>query len=227
MSSQKSSGEPWQAGLCGDVETATTLLTSSLSSPEKALKSLGAVLLLLTKFPNFSQRSSANQLTKLNHLNRVGLEDEQTIPWSEKSVSEYSGSACDRFALAVIHDAICRCHAQFSLAGILTSFISIAATPLSEERVQVARSFLETILPSVNHLDFPRALYILRFSARHQPLRRFVDIKVVDALMLALDRITKSRNTDLYPLIMDSMRYLINDGTCCERRLLYMLILCR
>lgn len=47
MSSQKASGEPSQAGLW-DEKAVTTLLTSLLSNPEKALKSLGEVLLLLT-----------------------------------------------------------------------------------------------------------------------------------------------------------------------------------
>ena len=92
-----------------------------------------------------------------------------------------------------------------------------------------ARDTLSTILSSPDDLDFPRALYTLRFSARHRELRRrfIAHDEVVKALMLALERIANSRSEDLFPLVMDSLCYLIDDGMYDQRRLVYMPILCR
>jgi hypothetical protein len=46
--------------------------------------------------------------------------------------------------------------------------------------------------------------------------------------MLALDRIAKSRSEDLvFPLVIDSLCHLIDDGMYDQRRLMYMLILYR
>ena len=92
-----------------------------------------------------------------------------------------------------------------------------------------ARDSLRTILRPPNHPDFPRALYTLRFSAGRRELRQhFVaHDEVIAALMPALERIAESRSEDLYPLVVDSLCYLIDDGTRDQRRLTYVLILYR
>ena len=92
--------------------------------------------------------------------------------------------------------------------------ISPANLSISQTLVTDARVTLCTILPLPDHPDFPKALYILRFSARHRELRRrfIAHDEVIKALILALDRIAKSRREDLFPLVMDSLCYLIDDG---------------
>ena len=105
----------------------------------------------------------------------------------------------------------------------------LANFTISEELAKDARRSLHTILLSHNDPDFPKALYILRFSARHRELRRrfIAHDEVIAALMRALERITESRSGDLYPLVVGSLCSLIDDGTCDQHRLMYMLILYR
>ena len=109
------------------------------------------------------------------------------------------------------------------------SVYCLANFSISKELVKDARETLRTILPLPNHPDFPRALYILRFSARHRELRRrfIAHNEVIKALILALERIAKSRSEHLFPLVMNSLCYIIDDGTHDQRRLMYMLILYR
>ena len=103
----------------------------------------------------------------------------------------------------------------------------LANFSVSQALVTDAREILCTILPSPDHPDFPRVLYILRFSARHQELRRrfIAHDEVIKALMLALERIPMSHSKDLFPLVVDSLCYLIDDGTYDWRPPMYMLIL--
>ena len=107
--------------------------------------------------------------------------------------------------------------------------MSPANFSISQPLVTDARTTLSTILPSPDHSDFRRALYILRFSARHPELRRrfIAHDEVIKALILALERIAKSHSEDLLPLVMDSLCHLIDDGTYDQRRLMCMLILYR
>ena len=102
----------------------------------------------------------------------------------------------------------------------------LANFSVSQALVTDARDILCAILRSPGP-DFPRALYILRFSAKHQELRRrFIALyEVIETLIFALDGIPKSPSKDLFPLVVDSLCYLIDDGTYDWRPPMYMLIL--
>ncbi|KAN0094937.1 Uncharacterized alpha/beta hydrolase domain (DUF2235) domain containing protein [Tylopilus felleus] len=121
----------------------------------------------------------------------------RTVPtpqWLEKFVhSKQSGF--NKFALTVIYD-------------VLSNF------SISEKLVDEARDALITILPFPDHLDFPRAVYVVRFSARHRTLRRrfIARSDVIHSLMFSLERIVESPNEDLFPLVVESLCYLI-DGS--------------
>lgn len=105
----------------------------------------------------------------------------------------------------------------------------IANFTVSEEFVSDARTSLSALLSSPDRPDFHRVLYILRFSARHQTLRRrfIADRAVIRAFMFALEWSAQSTNESLYPSVMGSLCYLIDDGACDRHHLVKMLILYR
>ena len=114
--------------------------------------------------------------------------------------------------------------------GMYADLLHPSANPHApEDLVNDARDFLINILPHPDHPDFPRALYIVQFSAKHQRLReRYVALEnVISALMLALERIVRSRNEALFLLLTDSLRYLIDDSACDQCCITYTLTLCR
>ena len=82
-----------------------------------------------------------------------------------------------------------------------------------------ARNSLCTILSSS---DCNRgAFYVLRFSTRHQTLRRrfIAQERVIEAVMHAMEWTRNDPNEHLFLLVMDSLRYLINDGAYDQRGL--------
>lgn len=78
-----------------------------------------------------------------------------------------------------------------------------------------ARNELAAALSPPNDQPYSaKTLGILRFSARHETLRRryIAHEEVVRGLMHALKRTVKDRNENLFLLVMDSLNYLVNDG---------------
>ena len=99
----------------------------------------------------------------------------------------------------------------------------IANFYLSKELLRRARDSLVAIVSSSNQPYFPRTLYVLRFSTRNEELRRrfIAHEDVIRALLHAMEwaGTTENRNENLFPLVMDSLCSLINDGMY-DRRLL-------
>lgn len=95
---------------------------------------------------------------------------------------------------------------------MLIPYISIANFSVSEEQLKDARDTLCDILSSP--AGTPGAFYVLRFLTRHETLRRrfIAHDEVIGALIRALEWTAKSPNENLFPLVMDSLRYLINEG---------------
>ena len=113
---------------------------------------------------------------------------------------------------------------------MLITYILLANISISDQLVSDVRNSLCAILSRENEgIDITRTLYVLRFSIRHRtPQRRFIaDEEVIGALMHALKRITEGRRENLFPLVMDTLCYLIDDGTYDERPSGHMLILYR
>ena len=82
------------------------------------------------------------------------------------------------------------------------------------ELVRGARASLCSILSFPDALDSCRAFYVLRFSTRHQTLRRhFIGhIDVIEALVLALEWTAKHSNENLFRLVTESLCNLIADS---------------
>ena len=112
---------------------------------------------------------------------------------------------------------------------MLITYIPLANLSISEGLVRDARATLGAILSHPDHQDLPKVLYILRFLTRHRTLRqRFVaHDQVIGALMFAVEQTPKSTRENLFPLVMDSLCYLIDDGAYDQHHLVYMFILCR
>ena len=114
---------------------------------------------------------------------------------------------------------------------MLIPCIPIANISISEELVGDVRSLLCTRLSSHENqgIDITRTLYILQFSIRHQtPRRRFIaNEELIEALIHALKRTTECRSENLFPLVMDSLCYLIDDSTYIEHPSGHMLNLYR
>ncbi|KAG9313677.1 hypothetical protein JVU11DRAFT_6022 [Chiua virens] len=115
-------------------------------------------------------------------------------PRPQWKLSGFQGGAFAEYALTVINDAT-------------------SQGDVSEESLNGVRNTLCTILQSSpDHLELTRALYVLRFSAKHSKLRqRFVDDDVTRALMVALEQTAKSPRKILFPLVIDSLCYFIAD----------------
>ena len=143
-------------------------------------------------------------------------------PWLESMKSDV-----DKFALTVFYDVAC----MLSLIIFLWRYADPVHPPgnfsISQKLLKNARDSLRAALASPDVPNFPRALYILQFSARHQKLRRrfIAHDEVIADLILALTPIAKSHNKDLYPLVMDSLCSLIDDGTYDQGRIMHVLIL--
>ena len=90
-----------------------------------------------------------------------------------------------------------------------------------------ARDALKSILVNPDHSGFQRALYIIRFSARHQDLRRrfIAHDDVIQALVVALENVPKSCSKDSFPLVTESLCHLLDSGAYDQRRPVYTLIL--
>ena len=92
--------------------------------------------------------------------------------------------------------------------------ISTAYFTAPEELVRDARASLCSILSFPDAPDAYKALYIVRFSTRHQTLRRhFIGHNdVIGALVLALEWTAKHSNENLFRLVTESLCNLIADG---------------
>ncbi|KAF8552286.1 hypothetical protein OG21DRAFT_153985 [Imleria badia] len=172
----------------------------------------GAKMHLLTSLLG-NRRKTLESLERVLFLLDSRLDNGQIQAIHSPQLSEISTraqSGFEKLAFAVIFD--------------VTSNFST-----SEGLVRDARDILSTILSRPDDQDFPRALYILRFSTKHGMLRRrFVAHgKVVGALMLVLERTAKSAREDLFPLVMDTLCYLIDDGAYDQRYRVCMFILYR
>ena len=90
-----------------------------------------------------------------------------------------------------------------------------------------ARDALKTVLANSDHSGFQRALYVIRFSARHQNLReRFIAHDgVIQALVVALENVPKGRSKNSFPLVTESLCHLVDSGAYNQRCPVYTLIL--
>ncbi|KAG9310463.1 hypothetical protein JVU11DRAFT_9606 [Chiua virens] len=118
----------------------------------------------------------------------------RTIPRPQWTLSGFQGLPFAKYALTVVYDAT-------------------SQVPVSEELLDGARKTLCTVLQSSpDHTEFTPALYILRFSAKYPRLRqRFIDDDVTRALTAALEWTSKSPSEIQFPLVTDSLCYLIAD----------------
>ena len=97
---------------------------------------------------------------------------------------------------------------------MLIPCISTANFTAPEDLVISAMVSLSIVLSTPDHPDFYRTMYTLRFLAKHDTLRqRFIDHdEVIGALMNALEWTTKSASENLFPLVTETLCYLIYDS---------------
>ncbi|KAI9569195.1 hypothetical protein HD554DRAFT_624067 [Boletus coccyginus] len=95
-------------------------------------------------------------------------------------------------------------------------FILVANFCIRENMAQDAKQagqYLVAVLSQPEYPDCPRALCLLRFLTRYRTLP-FDDVlvsRVIEALMCALKWTPNSKNTSLFPLVMDSFCNLIDN----------------